>query len=128
MATNRTRLFRYISDVYVTIDSVLIIRNTQKYNQKIIERPKAFGGKDVSYCNAILCGLLEIEEGTGKTADFLMIFIEDMDEGIEMIISDSSLDSVMSVFKFNMFNPYKAYKQKRELANTVVSQNFIRSY
>jgi len=49
------------------------------------------GGRDVSYYDAILCGLLEIEKGTGRTADFLMIFIKDMDEGVEMIISDSSL-------------------------------------
>ena len=70
-----------------------------------------------SHLDTIRHGVLEIEKLIGEKIDILAIVLgnslgaktEDLDKAIEILKDNKSLDSVTSVSKFDMFNPFRAH-------------------
>jgi CMP-N,N'-diacetyllegionaminic acid synthase len=85
--------------------------------EDIIHRPANLSTDETSHYAAILHGLIEIEERIGEKVDYLVIllgnncgaFTEDLTEGI-VSASLPYYDSAMSVGRYNMFNPNRAFK------------------
>ena len=81
---------------------------------------------------AILHGLREIEKIEMVNVDILVIllgnnrgaYIQDLETAINCVINEE-IDSCISVSEYNMFNPYRAYKEDNGLLNTYIDQDEI---
>jgi CMP-N,N'-diacetyllegionaminic acid synthase len=131
----------YIGDkVYVTTDDESIIKNASKYKYVPILRPNFLCGDSSSHHLTIKHGLLAIEKhyftcNVNNKIDILVILLgnnrsaytKDIDAGIKKLLENDYLDSCISVSKYNMFNPFRAYKINDDfMLETVVPQEVIK--
>lgn len=122
-----------IEDVYVSTDYECIHDDAEKYGYKTIHRPIELCQDDSSHRETMLHGLRKIEENTGKRCDYLVVLFGntlgartiDLDNAINMIKNNQSLDSIQSVSEYTMFNPFRAFKLHNGLLKTIVDQDFI---
>ena len=123
---------QHISGIYVSTNCDTIKRDATKYHYKIIERPVSLCSDDASHHETIRHGLAQIEKKEGKI-DCLVILLgnakgsssADLDLGIQTLLENDEIDSVMSVSEFNMFNPMRAYQQRNGVLRTIMSQETI---
>lgn len=96
-----------------------------------IPRPKHMCNDDSSHYETILHGLFTIENRIQDKVDILVILLgnnrgaypSDLQKGInELVHFPISWDSAISVGKYNMFNPYRAYKNNKGRLNTYIPQ------
>ena len=124
---------KYISQVYVSTNIHMIFKFSLDYNYHTIRRPNQLCKDSSSHYEAICHGMRVIEDREQTDIDILVILLgnnlsaytDDLDKGIKYLI-DNDVDSVMSVSRFDMFNPFRAYKKKEGLLDTIVSQSFIK--
>jgi len=103
-----------------------------KHNNSF-KRPAHLCKCDSSHYETILHGLFTIENIIQKKVDILVILLGnnrgaypvDLSTGIQSLKNNVGYDSAMSVGKFNMFNPYRAYKIKEpsKSLETYIDQN-----
>lgn len=127
---------KYIKDIYVSTDDSFILKSANKYNYNTIDRPIELCQDDSSHLETIRHGVLEIEKAIGEEIDILAIVLgnslgaktEDLDKAIEILKNDKSLDSVTSVSRFNMFNPFRAHNICNDgILKTFMPQKYIKS-
>tara|TARA_Y100000589_G_scaffold56171_1_gene46535 strand:+ start:1697 stop:2416 length:720 start_codon:yes stop_codon:yes gene_type:complete len=116
-----------IQKTFCSTDDEKIKNLSSKYSFDIIDRPEKLSGDDSSHLETIRHGILEIERQMGRI-DVCVILLgnsagttsEDLENSIDML---EGYDSVVSVSKFNMFNPTRAWEinDKDEL-KTILSQ------
>jgi CMP-N-acetylneuraminic acid synthetase len=121
-----------IQYVYISTDDPFIKNYVKEcpFNDtiRIIDRPKELCKDTSSHQDTILHGLEYIENDMGKKVDILVILLgnckgaytEDLDRGIKYLKRHKDVDSIMSVSKFNMFNPMRSFKiENNNLVNMV---------
>lgn len=109
-----------ICHISISTDDEYIIKNNMGCH--VIERTPQLSSDTASHKDVIIDGLLKIEEHIGHKVDALFVLLgnntaaypEDMRKAIELLSEDVSATSVMSVSKFNMFNPYRAFNIKQQ--------------
>lgn len=119
-----------IDRVYISTD----IPQIHKSWYDSIKRPEHLCGDNASHYDTILHGLTFIEIDIEAKVDILVILLgnnigaycPDLECAIRGLIKNKKADSVMSVGKYNMFNPYRAYKFDKGFAQTYVDQKIIK--
>ena len=122
---------KLINTVFISTDIPDII-NAEK---NVIIRPEHLCGDDASHYDAILHGLHEIDRRIQSTTEILVILLGNamgfhptiVDSAIQHMIDNPDIDSCISVGEFNMFNPYRAYKEVDGYLTTHISQETIRN-
>ena len=119
-----------IKKTYISTD----IQQIHEIWNKTIKRPKHLCGDNGSHYETILHGLNYIENDIKDKVDILVILLgnnngatkKDLKGAINALIKDPKADSIMSIGKYNMFNPYRAYKYKDGYAQTYVDQKITK--
>ena len=113
---------KHINDVFVTTDDPKIKEISLEYGANVIDRPDHLCtnealGEDVFIhaCNWVK----DHVSANVKTMALLMcnaatITSEIIDQGIEVLQKDDSLDSAVSVSKYNMWSPLRARREDNE--------------
>jgi len=124
-----------IKDVYVSSDYDIIEQNAENHGFKFIRRPENLCQDDSSHQETILHGMEFIEKNTGEKCDYLVVLFGntlgartiDLDNAINLLLSNPELDSVQAVCEYTMFNPFRAFKIENGLLTTIVEQEFIKN-
>lgn len=124
-----------IKDVYVSSDYDVIEKDAAKYGYKFIRRPDHLCQDDSSHRDTMLHGIEHIESTTGESCDYLVVLFGntlgartiDLDNAINMMLSNPELDSIQAVSEYTMFNPFRAFKITEGELQTIVDQEFIRN-
>jgi len=107
---------KYQPSIYMSTDIPHLKELAKKHNFKIINRPEELAGSNSSHHEVMRHGVTEIEKIENKRIDILVVILgntisawhEDVDRGINILISNNDVDSVISVGKYNMFNPMRS--------------------
>lgn len=107
---------KYVNQTYVSTDSQNIEDVAERYDAEIIDRPPELATPDALTEDALIHAFEEMEARAGEEIEIVSlgfansphIPIGAIDEGIEKLQSDESLDSAFSVSKYNMFTPLRA--------------------
>ena len=121
---------KFISDVYCSTDDKFIIRNSNKFDYKIIKRPRKLAGSHSSHLEVMQHAIRFIEFEKNCKIDIVVMLLgntvgpssKSLEEAIK-ILNDN--DCVASVSKFNMFNPLRALKVKDKILKTFIPQEKI---
>lgn len=108
---------KLIEKVFITTDCSFIASNAGS-DVEIIKRPSYLCKDDSSHHDTMIHAINYIENKYNKKIDIIVFLLgnslgsnsEKIDTAIEILMKDKKLDSVQSVSKFNMFNPYRAFK------------------
>lgn len=123
-----------IMDTYLTTDIPEAIENALSYGYKIIVRPDELCTDSSTHTDTIYHGLMEIEKDIETEVDILVVMLGNtinMDRyvvknAINMLETDETLDSVITVIKINHFNPIRAYVDDGNgYINTFLNQDYI---
>jgi N-acylneuraminate cytidylyltransferase len=126
----------YVSQTFVSTDCPVIKTYSKSNNFTVIDRPDYLASDDSSHHETMIHAILAAELATKKKIDLIVFLLgnticapaKDIDLCIEKMLSDKSIDSVQSVSKFNMFNPYRAHTiNKNGMLKTVVGSSHIKS-
>jgi len=126
---------KLINDIYIsTNDEEIKSIAFADRDLKIINRPESLCQDDSSHYDTILHGLNYIERDQGKKVDILVIllgnsmgtFTNNIDSAIDILKNDPKLDSVCSISRYNMYNPYRAFKIVDNKLDTVVHNGHIK--
>ena len=106
---------KFVNEIFISTDDEDIMKSKDCY---IIQRPKELSGDTASHKDVIIHALETIESTISKKVDMLVVILgnnvscktEDLDSAIQSLIDSPSYDSVQSVSKYNMFNPYRALR------------------
>ena len=109
---------KLIQHVYISTDIPLAEKFAHETGYQIIPRPKDLSGDKASHYETMKHGLEYAEKHRSKQVDILVVLLgnnrcahtEDLNRAISMLMNDEKLDSVISVGKYNMFNPLRAYR------------------
>ena len=104
--------------IYLSTDIPNINNLSIEYEFTIIDRPDFLSRSDSSHHDAIMHGVKKIEEIQGCELDIVTVILgntisawpEDIDKSISILENNSDVDSVISVGKYNMFNPLRSLK------------------
>ena len=107
-----------IQHVYMSTDIPLAQKFAYETGYTIIPRPEYLTGDKASHYETMKHGLEYAEKHRSKQVDILVVLLgnnrcahtEDLNRAISMLMNDKKLDSVISVGKYNMFNPLRAYR------------------
>lgn len=91
-------------------------------------------GDDASHHDTIKHAILCMEKELGEKIDIIVILLGnsigartvDLDSAIQMLADCQDLDSVQSVSKYNMYNPFRAFKIENDKLITSIPQNQIK--
>ena len=109
---------RYVDEVYISTDSARIKTIGQEYGAQIIDRPAELCTKEALGEDAYVHGYRHIRYELGKDVEMVVLLFcnaatitsELIDEGIDALRRDPSLDSAVSVSCYNMWSPLRARK------------------
>lgn len=126
LAANASTL---IQSVWCSTDDEQIKSLSDFYNFHVIDRPPELSGDTDSHLEVIRHGVLEIEQQIG-VQDIVVLLLGNvvgidarcLDEAINML---EDYDSVVSVSRFNMFNPFRAMQIKNDQLETFIPQQQI---
>ena len=102
--------------VYLSTDIKNLGGLAKEHEFYIIERPKNLAGSNASHHKTMIHGINAIEKIQKKQLDILIVILgntisawpEDIDRAIDILKDDKDLDSVITVGKYNMFNPIRS--------------------
>ena len=108
-----------VDEVYVSTDSKKIKEIAVDYGAKIIERPPELATKEALGEDAYVHGYQVICERNGKPPSLMVLLFCNaptilsctIDEGVRVLLEDSSLDSAVTVSAYNMWSPIRARKE-----------------
>jgi N-acylneuraminate cytidylyltransferase len=124
-----------VDHVFVSTDCSFIMKNSPS-EIGIIERPSHLCLDDSSHHEAMRHGLAEIESQLNKEVDFFILLLGNsiindhtkIDEAIKILKDNDCYDSVITVSKFNMFNPFRAFNiVDGELCNFMKNYSSVKS-
>lgn len=127
---------RYIETVYASSDIREVLERAAELGCETIQRPPALAVDTVGHYEVIRHALEHMEQDA-PPVDLMVVLLannagayaSDLDRGIEALLNDPSLDGVMSVSEFNMFNPFRAHRiSEAGLIETVLPQDYIKSH
>ena len=107
-----------IKNIFVSTDSPKIKAIGEKYNAKIIDRPKELAQPDSLTEDVLIHASREIEKQLGYQPEIVCLLfannpaidIELIKKGINLLQNDTTLDSAFSVCRYDMFSPIRARK------------------
>ncbi len=116
---------KYINNIFVSTDCPKIKRISKSYNIEIIERPKKLTTNKALGDHVFEHGYFEIKkklsEKNNKIELIVLLFANSptitsklIDEGIEILKKDPSLDSAVTTSVYNMWSPLRARKINSE--------------
>jgi len=109
---------KLISSVHITTDISINKKILIKKNLGYIKRPSNLCTNKASHFLTIKHAMNNIEK-QGIEFDIVIVILGnsfgaktiDLDKGLKKLINNKKLDSVISVAKYNMYNPIRAYKK-----------------
>ncbi|MBH05206.1 MAG: cytidylyltransferase [Phycisphaeraceae bacterium] len=109
---------RHVDEVYVSTDSERIKGIATSCGARVIERPPELATKEALGEDAYVHGFQYIRDELGKSVDLMVllfcnaatILAGTLDEGIEVLKEDLSIDSAVTVSCYNMWSPLRARK------------------
>ncbi|MEW6113608.1 MAG: cytidylyltransferase [Thermodesulfobacteriota bacterium] len=115
------RASKYVDRTYVSTDSDEIMEVGRRYGAEIIIRPPELCTSQALGEDAFVHGYRVIKERLaeeGQSVEFMVLLFanaatitaELIDEGIEKLRADPSLDSAVTVSRYNMWSPLRARK------------------
>lgn len=124
---------KLVNKVVITTDIDEIF---QESHQKltVLRRSSALSGDSASHSETIREALFKYERDNDEHFDIVVITLgnsmscnaNDLENAILKLVNSDELSSVISVSKFNMFNPFRAYvKDKGNCLTTFIPQNEI---
>ena len=110
---------KQIDEVYVSTDSDKISKVALDYGAKIIDRPPELATKEALGEDAYTHGYHFICDQMGEIPELVVLLFcnaptilsETIDEGIQILLEDPSLDSAVTVSAYNMWSPIRARKE-----------------
>ena len=128
IAANKCKL---INKVYCSTDDKVIKKYSQKFNYKIIDRPKSLSGDKANHLTVMRHAIKVIEKKNKRKIDIIIILLgnaigldnKTLTEAIKLLKNN---DCVASVSQFNMFNPYRAFIKKK-LLRTFLPQKLMKN-
>lgn len=119
---------RHIERIFTSTDSPEIAAVGAKYGAEWIERPAALATPEALTEDALLHAYHEITARLGEAPEIVVLLFANsptiavgrIDEGIDKLLSDPTLDSAFTACKYNMFAPLRARR--------VNSENLIEPY
>ncbi|WP_240866959.1 cytidylyltransferase domain-containing protein [Cylindrospermopsis raciborskii] len=116
---------RYISRIFVSTDCPNISAIGQQFETEFIQRPSKLATKDALGEDVFAHGYREIKHrlvANGEAIELMVLLFanaatitsELIDQGIEMLRQDSSLDSAVTTSVYNMWSPLRARKIKED--------------
>jgi len=118
-----------IQSVWCSTDDNKIKEYSEFYNFNVIDRPPELATDVCSHLDTIRHGIVEIENKIGRQ-DVIVLLLgnvsgvdaDALSEAIDML---EDYDSVVSVSKFNMFNPFRAMTISDNTLETFIPQETI---
>jgi hypothetical protein len=115
------RASKYVDEIFVSTDSPEIMAIGQAFGAKLIERPAQLATKEALGEHVFVHGYQEIvrqavEDGTSVELLVLLfangatLTAELIDEAVEALRADETLDSAVTVSEYNMWSPLRARK------------------
>jgi CMP-N-acetylneuraminic acid synthetase len=109
---------KYCDKVYLSTDDDDIRRVGENFGVVNIERPNYLATKEALAEDAYIHGYNEIKKILGKEPEFLILLFcngatvlsDQIDQAVEILRSDDSLDSACTVSSYNMWSPLRAKK------------------
>ena len=112
---------KFISSVHITTDINISNKILTKKKIGYIKRPHQLCTNKASHFLTIKHAINSIEK---QDIEFDIIVVvlgnsfgaktKDLDEGLKKLINNKKLDSVISVAKYNMYNPIRAFKKDKK--------------
>lgn len=129
MAAKNSKL---VADIYLSTDDEKIKEIGRKNGAVIINRPHSLCTDDALVEDVVFHGFQEISKKIGEPEIFVLLFCNTatimpgiIDEGIEKLIADKSLDSAVTVSPYNEYSPVRAKKVQNGLLVPYVNVNAI---
>lgn len=109
---------KHVDKVYISTDSETIKEIGRKYGAEIIDRPAELCTPEALGEDAFVHGYNYIKELTGEEIELMVLLFcnsptilpETIDEGIEILRKNPSIDSAVTVSRYNMWSPLRARK------------------
>lgn len=109
---------KYCDKIYLSTDDDDIRRVGESFGVINIERPDFLATKEALAEDAYIHGYNEIKKALGEEPELLILLFcngatvlsEQIDQAVEILRSDSSLDSACTVSSYNMWSPLRAKK------------------
>ena len=124
---------KQISDVFITTDLKIKKKTLLDKGFHYINRPRKLRGDNASHWLAIK-HVVDISLNRNLNFDIIVVilgnsfgaFTSDLDKGIKKLKNNKKLDSVISVGKYNMYNPIRAYKTKKNMLTNFFDTKIIK--
>ena len=109
---------KFVDEIYVSTDSKKIEDIAKKFSVNIIKRPPELATNEALVEEVFMHGYKYIKDKMKKEIEFLVILMcnapmilpKTIDDGIEILRKDKSIDSAVTVSAYNMFSPIRARK------------------
>lgn len=113
MAANNSK---YIDQVFLSTDDEQIAKVGKEFGVTIIDRPDYLATKEALAEDAYIHGYHEICKIIGKKPEFIVLLFcngatllsNQIDEAVEVLRKDETLDSVTTASSYNMWSPLRA--------------------
>jgi CMP-N-acetylneuraminic acid synthetase len=107
-----------VEKVFISTDCQFIKKYDFPDKVQIIDRPAFLCEDNSSHKETMKHGIKAIEESLNREVDYVLILLgnscgmsaDDIEKSIDILQNNPQYDSVESVSKFNMFNPFRAMK------------------
>ena len=117
-----------ISKIYVSTDSDPIKKSAEKYDALVIDRPPELATPEALTEDALSHAYEYICEDINQKPEMVvlllanapMVDLKKLEEGIQILRNDSTLDACVSVAKYNMFSPIRAKSMKNNIISPFV--------
>ena len=108
----------HVDRIFVSTDSPKIARIARDHGGSIIDRPPELATDEALGDDAYAHGFFFIRDTLGEDVELVVLLFcngptilpETIDEGIEVLRSDPTLDSAVTVSSYNMWSPLRARK------------------
>jgi len=105
-----------VDDVYVSTDSPTIKEVARQWEAQIIERPPELATKTALGEDAYVHGYRHLRDVLKKDIEFMILLFcnaptllaKTIDEGVQVLRKDATLDSAVTVSAYNMWSPLRA--------------------
>lgn len=115
------RASRYVDRIYVSTDSPEIMEIGRQFGAELIDRPPELATKQALGEDVFVHGYREIAKRVAKDGERIELMVllfanaatltaDMIDQGIEALRADESLDSAATVSAYNMWSPLRARK------------------
>ena len=125
---------KHIKKTYLTTDSKEIAEVAEKHGAETIWRPEHLASDESLHQDAIVHGYEYMVNELGLDVQIVVILLCNsvtikpgiIDEGIEKLLADESLDSCVTVSEYNEYNPARAMKIEDDRLKSVVDPEFFK--